>query len=618
MPKTKNKKKKSTKIDENTINKILESEQKINTSIYKIKDSINTEQELLNEIKEKINPKSSLQCIEIDKYNFKGVLFSYKTTPNWVKLINELLPKDFNENFEFVNSSISYILIKTILAEDKNKETEEKITPLKMNMYAITGGLGYTIISEFIEKNFGLNLVPRLIKTEDNVIQKVVEDRLMGNRIYTSRRNKSNTNLNFETDFSNVYRELEFSADEDILLKLGVIDTNENKVNKKVISKDSFKVSVSLNISELNNLIERLYEISKEDAKFPLNYFTPADKKGYKNSDIKKLFCSIIYESLTEDIDRDEENFNFEVVGQNIAEYPLNAKFELQSNIFPIRQIEEPINWKMIIDKIDTNELSEGIIEELFYKSYLITYDEDSKETQNIELNNCLDGFLKSENEVFYLRNGTWYVFNESFSKIITEKYQKIYNKSHDYVINHIINNYEILKEKFEEYQDKNKNVKVTESDYNIQFKDENSIIYADKCLVNNIEIADLIIQDENKLYLICLKQKFNGSGCRDLYGQIKSSYQLVQTKLKYDIENLLTQYHSKLITDTKKNTIDLNKFKKSFEKSQVYYIAGFLENLKINTKSNYAKILSIDINNELNDNEFKFIIMDFNFDNYK
>ena len=618
MPKTKNKKKKSTKIDENTINKILESEQKINTSIYKIKDSINTEQELLNEIKEKINPKSSLQCIEIDKYNFKGVLFSYKTTPNWVKLINELLPEDFNETFEFVNSSISYILIKTILAEDKNKETEEKITPLKMNMYAITGGLGYTIISEFIEKNFGLNLVPRLIKTEDNVIQKVVEDRLMGNRIYTSRRNKSNTNLNFETDFSNVYRELEFSADEDILLKLGVIDTNENKVNKKVISKDSFKVSVSLNISELNNLIERLYEISKEDAKFPLNYFTPADKKGYKNSDIKKLFCSIIYESLTEDIDRDEENFNFEVVGQNIAEYPLNRKFELQSNIVPIRQIEEPINWKMIIDNLDTNELSEGIIEELFYKSYLITYDEDSKETQNIELNNCLDGFLKSENEVFYLRNGTWYVFNESFSKIITEKYQKIYNKSHDYVINHIINNYEILKEKFEEYQDKNKNVKVTESDYNIQFKDENSIIYADKCLVNNIEIADLIIQDENKLYLICLKQKFNGSGCRDLYGQIKSSYQLVQTKLKYDIENLLTQYHSKLITDTKKNTIDLNKFKKSFEKSQVYYIAGFLENLKINTKSNYAKILSIDINNELNDNEFKFIIMDFNFDNYK
>ncbi|WP_292875578.1 hypothetical protein [Methanobrevibacter sp.] len=40
----------------------------------------------------------------------------------------------------------------------------------------------------------------------------------MGNRIYTSRRNKSNTDLNFETDFSNVYRELEFSADEDILL----------------------------------------------------------------------------------------------------------------------------------------------------------------------------------------------------------------------------------------------------------------------------------------------------------------------------------------------------------------------------------------------------------------
>ena len=72
---------------------------------------------------------------------------------------------DDNETFELYNSNISYILIKTLLVEDTDKKAKG-ITLLKMNMYAITGGRGYLIISEFIEKNFGLNLVPRLIKTK--------------------------------------------------------------------------------------------------------------------------------------------------------------------------------------------------------------------------------------------------------------------------------------------------------------------------------------------------------------------------------------------------------------------------------------------------------------------
>lgn len=641
MSKTKNEKNKSIKIDENLLNEILTSEQKINTSIYKIDDSIKTEHELLEKIKEKIKPKPSLQCIELNRYNFKGFLFSYKTSPDWINLIIDLLIDDFNKNgsdkdinenelksneeiddnetFELSNSNISYILIKTLLVEDTDKKAKG-ITLLKRNMYAITGGRGYVIISEFIEKNFGLNLVPRLIKTEDKVIRKVVEDRLMGNRIYTSRRNKSNTDLNFETDFSNVYRELEFSADEDILLKLGVIDSNKDKVNKNIISKDSFKISTSLNIGELNTLIERLDEISKEDAMFPLNYFTPANKKGFKNADIKNLFTTLIYNSLTDKNLEDEEKFNFEIVGQNIAEYPMNSKFELESELMPIDPIEKPIKWEMIIDNLDDEELSEEYVENLFYKSYLITYDEDSNETQNIELINCLDGFLKDENdELFFLRNGTWYIFNESFSKIINNQFKKIYNFSNDYVLNNIINNYGILKEKWEDYTDENgNNVPPSESEYNSEFKGEDSVIYADKCLVNNIEIADLIIQEENKLYLFCLKQKFSGSGCRDLYGQIKASHQLVQSKLKYDIENSLTEYYNDLTKEERRNTINLNLFKRSFEKTQIYFIAGFLENLKINTKSNYAKILSINMNNELKDNGFEFIIMDFKFDNYK
>ena len=224
-------------------------------------------------------------------------------------------------------------------------------------MYIVTGGYGYNIISEFIEKNFGLNLVPKLINKDDKVIKKVVEDKLMGNRIYTARRNKSDTNLTFETDFANVYRELEFNINEDLLLKLGIINTQDKKINKTAISKDSFKITKQLNIAELNILIERIDEIRKDKMKFALNYFTLATDKNYKNEDLKKLFIKYITEYLKKNDEEICDKFNFEIVGQDIGNYHLNSKFEIQSNRININPIDEPITYEYLINKIQEENM---------------------------------------------------------------------------------------------------------------------------------------------------------------------------------------------------------------------------------------------------------------------
>ena len=262
---------------------------------------------------------------------------------------------------------------------------------------------------------------------------------------------------------------------------------------------------------------------------------------------------------------------------------------------------------------------SNAFIEDLFYKGKLITYNENNYETQNTELINCLDGYLKNKTQdIFYLRNGIWYIINESYTEIIKEEYKKLYDYSMNYVSENIINTYNELKEKWDNYTDEDGEINPTESKYNKQFNSEECVIYADKILVNNVEIADLIIQEDHKLYLFCLKQKFNGGGCRDLYGQIKTSYQIIQTKLRYNIEDSLLEYYKKLTEEDRGNNIDWKNFKWNFENSKIYYIAGFMENLKDNTTSNYAKLLSLDINKELKDNNFEFILMDFNFNNYK
>lgn len=131
-----------------------------------------------------------------------------------------------------------------------------------------------------------MNLVPRLINNTDKVVKKVIENRLLGNIIYNSRHNRSLTNLNFETDFSNIYKELEFTIDENILFKLGIEDSIEQ--NKNVISKDSIRIGKGFTINELNSLIINIDSLQYEHMRFPLNPFSPATKQGYKNEDIKK------------------------------------------------------------------------------------------------------------------------------------------------------------------------------------------------------------------------------------------------------------------------------------------------------------------------------------------
>ena len=255
----------------------------------------------------------------------------------------------------------------------------------------------------------------------------------------------------------------------------------------------------------------------------------------------------------------------------------------------------------------------------LFYKSKLITYDDESVEIQNTELINCLDGYLEDKyGDMIYLLNGTWYVFDKLYIDIINKQFQEIYDSSKKYILDNI-DNFRILKETYEKHMDKNKD-KPTESIYNKEFKDIENVIYADKQLVDNVEIADLIIPDtKNKiLYLLCLKEKFNGHGCRDLYGQIKISYQLLQNKLKNNIQGALEEYLEKLNRENEKpETINWDEYRHYFQNYTICYVAGFMKGLKEKTDSNYAKHLSYALHKELNNNRFEFVLMDFSFEIY-
>lgn len=135
------------------------------------------------------------------------------------------------------------------------------------NIYVVCDGFGYRYIQEFIEKDFGLNLVPKLVTDGDNVIKKVVDNPFIGNRMQIQKTIKKPTNILNESDFSNIYWQLDIEADEVILDDLGLEEVD----SARIINKDFISIEKELSFNELCNLLDNLNEIYQRPLNFSLN-----------------------------------------------------------------------------------------------------------------------------------------------------------------------------------------------------------------------------------------------------------------------------------------------------------------------------------------------------------
>lgn len=579
------------------IDNLIKQKSRFIFSIYKL-DNETSENSILTEIKNtlknKEKNKDNIRKLEINKKGFRGFVFSYTTRPQWVDALSELFP---DNNFDFNNSNISFILLKTIKNNDKE------------NIYTVCGGQGYNLISEHIEKNFGLNLVPRLINNTDRVVKQVSENRLFGNLIYNSRMNKSSTNIIHESGFSNVYTELGIIGDEDIQSELGIkCDEDEDIV---IYNKHSIKISKSISIDELSEIITNIDIIHNKKMNFSLIPFKLIKKTKYKKSDVDKLFFDVFSEKNT-------ELFDFNIVGINYEKYLSNFEFKIEYRGAKLLQSDNAIEWKDMWREfwdLYDSKITHNDFKDLIFKGKLITYDENTNETLNSEIINCLNGYLVDEenDEMFFLMNGEWYVFDKDYTEIVDEEFNELVIKSENYVNENIINDFEEL---ITVWRD-NGGYSLIESDYNEKFKDNEEIIYANESHVNWVEIADLIVYDENTLYLLCLKRIYGGGGCRDLYNQIEASYSLVHNRLINNIDGSLKEYYKKIEDKNENEIIPYEEFKELFKK-KICFVAGFLRNFLNDSRGNYyPKILANILNKKIENEGFEFVLMDFNFDNY-
>lgn len=112
----------------------------------------------------------------------------------------------------------------------------------------------------------------------------------------------------------------------------------------------------------------------------------------------------------------------------------------------------------------------------------------------------------------------------------------------------------------------------------------------------------------------MCNKARFDGSGSRDLTNQMWAAANYFQNKMNSSTKTSFLEIYYEIISEryqkNKHNVpLSMRDFKKLFNK-KVSFVAGYMTGYTLQSKSLYAKYLTIDSYKKMNDMGYGYICM--------
>ncbi|WP_313164667.1 DUF6119 family protein [Sedimentibacter sp.] len=546
---------------------------------------------VLNSIEKILKKKDN--CLGFSRLKFKkysGVIFKTVHAPDWKNTLLQMIKNNEStkasslpDNF-ISNENVSYVIFKTY----------------NESIYAMTGGYGSFYINKFVESNYGLYLLPKILKKENPVVKNVIENNLTGNRTSTHRTNRSNTSFLTEQDLSSIYKQLNVEIDKSIATEIGIKFDEGESIKKKInlINKDSLVIRRSISLGDLSVILKKLNELENKQDNFALNYLIPAKKKGFKKVDlISQLvnnFKNKIYDAFT-------------LVGDDYESYILNVDIYriIKDDGSVFMESENPITLEDIFTELSIQgiNLTNSFINQFLKKWQVETRDHNG----NVVLYPksiiyTLQGFIEYgiSKQPFYLINGNWYVFDNIYSVLLDKEYIELFKYKQEISL--------IIKKKFNLEK-----VASNETEYNKKLEKDSDIIVSHTALHQNVEISDAIFWDDKIIYLMHNKNKFDGIGARDLLNQILTAAEYLQRNLTINGSDFLSEYYDQICKIRKMiilPQVSKQEFIQLFTDKKICFIAGYLDGYKKDSDSTYAKYLNIEINKKLCYKGYDFIPM--------
>ena len=523
----------------------------------------------------------------LSKSDFEGFLIISYSAPSWTDLIKGLIPENIDNLDEMKNARYSYLLFYS---------TEH-------NIYIMTGGYASKYVKEYTEDNYGINLVPKLVERTSAVLRSEKAVYLDGKVISEQKINRQNDDFTGSYDITKLSSSILLELDASYLSKLGLTSSSKRKTGISVT--DQLVVKKSITLEELKILLHNLDFIETKKSTFMINQFVSIKKsKKVKKQELEAQMVAEFQEL---------KYGNFVIVGDDCLRYRIDSfKYRISDGDKTVYESESPISLEELFRYLEQEKikLTKAFLTKMLKEWLLSTYDEEGKYVLfPSPLLSCLQGFLEigEEKEVYYLYQNQWMELNSDASQLINE----------DFNINYLANE-DRIKHLKEDYKLKNVYAN-NENGYNNAMRKQPNMIEAHTVLEKYIELADLIFWSESDetIYLMHNKGYFDGLGARDLANQMETAanylYSQMATKNR---RKFLKGYYQKIkakYEEEYKETLQIseNDFVESFLNKKICYIAGFIQNYKLSSRSNYGKFLTNQLKEKMKRLEYDLLVMD-------
>ncbi|MFX0206857.1 MAG: DUF6119 family protein [Candidatus Hodarchaeota archaeon] len=410
----------------------------------------------------------------------------------------------------------------------------------KNNLYAVTGGLGFFTIQDFIYDDFGIDVFSRLIKKEDKILKSTREKSVVGGILGTTKHFRNNFNL-FETDsFGKIYQELKASLDKKALIDSLGFSEEDIKKESACIAKSSFKINKAISFEQLLSIINGCEDILETKDPIEINNVEKLIKR--KNEALIQDLEDKLYEQLWERyIDEDRlVSYSFDLCHKDYEKYLTASEYVVRKNtskrnLFGNHTFTELIDIDTLFDAIknisNIEKDPENKVEftNLLKSLKIYSYDEEGNDLTKGDLSAHLlgDVNIPPKDEKFFFIDRSWYRIKDAFITDLNKSCKAFIEK-----------NYYVGLDNKWNYPFENEN------QFNQKHIGEQNTIVLDKITPENIEPCDILKWDDQNLYLYHVKAGF-GNTMRDLCSQIVISTNRVIHDLNSSKKYIMKIYHT-------------------------------------------------------------------------
>ena len=442
------------------------------------------------------------QVLSIDDFGDFSIRIFYgsaKRKPRWSDFISDILSEE-SPMKKAMGLSHSFIMF----------------IGYKDNIFAITGGTGCFAIENFISYTFGIDIITRLIEKNSPVIKSLQDRGLTGPVFGQTKHFRNERRLSDENQFGQIYKEVKAELSKKKLSSVFEFKKSELKRDSSgCLAKHSFTINKSINFDSFLKVIKNLSDLLDKPANFDINSVAHIERKKEKElfSKLQAELARSLYDNYSK-----EEKSDFDFSHREFDKYAHAASIHILTNDKPIILNFHP-NLKDIEDKL-RRKVGNEIKNEFDYKHFIL-YSEIQSLSEEGELLtkgkviDHLHGEMTYLGISYFLIDGEWYLIRPNFIEEL--------NKELKYQIDSYWDD-SLLTIPFDSVRD--------EREFNEAYIGQPQTFVFDTILSDGVEACDILKYNEDSVFLVHVKKKFDNS-IRDLSIQIITAARRLQHDIK-------------------------------------------------------------------------------------